>query len=183
MTATFTSTQLKILRCAHDLFDAHGVTGTSLQMIANAVGVSKAAIYHQFPAKDDIVLAVAEVELGGLKAAVAAAVADPSLAAREALLEQVIEMAVARRGGLLSLGQDPGMVKVLGQHEFFATLMEQLFSVLLGQGSGEDRRLQAAVLSAAISGAIAHPFVADLDDETIKVELLRITRRLVALPE
>ena len=35
-------------------------------MIADEVGVTKAAVYHQFNTKDEIVLAVAEVELARL---------------------------------------------------------------------------------------------------------------------
>jgi len=50
--------QLRIVRAAHELFGQHGVSGTSLQMIADAVGVTKAAVYHQFKSKDDVVLAV-----------------------------------------------------------------------------------------------------------------------------
>ena len=38
------------------------------------------------------------------------------------------------------------------------------------------------MLIAAISGAVMHPFVADLDDEVIRAELLRLARRFLALP-
>lgn len=37
-----------------DLFADHGVSGTSLQLIAGAMGVMKAAVYHQFKTKDEI---------------------------------------------------------------------------------------------------------------------------------
>ena len=52
--------QARILDAARELFSQHGVAGTSLKMIAEAVGVSKAAIYHQYPAKEDIVYAVGQ---------------------------------------------------------------------------------------------------------------------------
>src|SRR3954466_15748389 len=48
----------RLLVAALDLFAEHGVSGTSLQMIADRLGVTKAAVYHQFPAKEEIVLAV-----------------------------------------------------------------------------------------------------------------------------
>ena len=53
----------RVLDAALDLFAQHGVSGTSLQMIADAVGITKAAVYHQFRTKDNIVLAVTEREL------------------------------------------------------------------------------------------------------------------------
>src|SRR4029079_12012938 len=74
--------QTRVIAAALGLFADHGVNGTSLQMIADAVGVTKAAIYHQFKTKDEIVIAAVEVELVKLEAALdaAAAEADPTRA-------------------------------------------------------------------------------------------------------
>ena len=43
------------------------MNGTSLQMIADAMGVTKAAVYHQFHTKEEIVLAVAETGAGAAR--------------------------------------------------------------------------------------------------------------------
>ncbi|WP_156765397.1 TetR/AcrR family transcriptional regulator, partial [Mycobacterium sp. 1245852.3] len=45
----------RVLDAALDLIANHGVSGTSLQMIADAVGITKAAVYHQFRTKEQIV--------------------------------------------------------------------------------------------------------------------------------
>ena len=71
-----TAAQTRVITAALALFAEHGVAGTSLQMIADAIGVSKAAVYHQFNTKAEIVLATAETELVGLEAAVEAAEAQ-----------------------------------------------------------------------------------------------------------
>ena len=47
-------------------------------MIADAIGVTKAAVYHQFKTKEEIVLAAAEVELAQVEAAIEAAEAEPA---------------------------------------------------------------------------------------------------------
>ena len=73
-----TAAKARIISAALDLFAEHGVGGTSLQMIADEIGVTKAAVYHQYPSKDEIVLAAAEAELARLEAVVAAAEAEPS---------------------------------------------------------------------------------------------------------
>jgi AcrR family transcriptional regulator len=81
---TFTAAQTRIVDAALALFAEHGISGTSLQMIADAIGVTKAAVYHQYNTKDEIVLAVAQVVLARLDAAVTAAEAERSRArARE----------------------------------------------------------------------------------------------------
>lgn len=43
-----------ILAAAAKLFAAHGFEGASLNDVAQAVGVTKAAVYHYFPTKKDI---------------------------------------------------------------------------------------------------------------------------------
>ncbi|HWS45775.1 MAG TPA: TetR family transcriptional regulator, partial [Acidimicrobiia bacterium] len=78
--APHSAAQARIVDAALDLFAEHGVGGTSLQMIADAIGVTKAAVYHQFKTKDEIVLAVAEAELARLASAIDAAEAEPSRA-------------------------------------------------------------------------------------------------------
>src|SRR6476469_9223571 len=51
-------TRERVVDAALELFGEHGVGGTSLQMIAERLGVTKAAGYYPFPAQDDIVVAV-----------------------------------------------------------------------------------------------------------------------------
>src|SRR5262245_56723442 len=95
---SYTAAQTRITEAALALFSEHGISGTSLQMIAEAVGVTKAAVYHQYNTKDEIVLAVAQVVLARLEAAVTAAEAERSRArAREVLIGQMIDLAVERR--------------------------------------------------------------------------------------
>ena len=77
----------RVIEAAVELFAEHGVTGTSLQMIADHLGVTKAAVYYQFHAKEDIVLAVLEEALVDMTAFVTAAEAEatPDAAATAAL--------------------------------------------------------------------------------------------------
>ena len=56
-------TRTRLLETALELFTRHGVEGTSLQMIADALGVTKAAVYYHFKTKDEITEAVTEPAL------------------------------------------------------------------------------------------------------------------------
>ncbi|WSG63103.1 TetR/AcrR family transcriptional regulator [Nocardia sp. NBC_01730] len=172
------------MTAAHTLFARHGVGGTSLQMIAQALGVTKAAVYHQFKSKDDIVLAVAEYELAKLETAVDAAEAEKyDLQARDVLLTQVVDLAVERRHMVSTLQTDPVMIRLFAQHEPFQQLMERLFSVLVGTNASAEARVPAAMLAAAIGGASIHPIVMDLDDDTLRYHLLNLARRLTQSPD
>jgi hypothetical protein len=61
--------------------------------------------------------------------------------------------------------------------------MTRLYTVLMGDDAGRDALVPAAMLSAAIGGAVMHPLVADLDDDTLRHQLLRLARRFLDLPE
>ena len=180
----YSAAQLRIITATLPLFGDHGVSGTSLQMIADALGVTKAAVYHQFNSKDEIVLAVASVELSRLEVAVEAAEAEASrLEARQVLLTQVIDLAVERRRMASALQGDPVMIRLLATHPPFQQLMERLYGLLLGEEPSDESRLRAAMAAASIGGAVTHPLVADLDDETLRALLLSSARSLFDLPE
>ena len=170
--------QQRTIATALALFSQHGVTGTSLQMIADELGVTKAAVYHQFRTKEEIVVAAAEVELARLEAALDAAEAEPSRSrALAVVLDQVVGAAVERRRMVSALQNDPVMVRTLAEHAPFRRQMDRLHRLLAGDDAGEEARVRAAMVSAAIGGAVMHPLVADLDDDTLRAEVLRLAWR------
>ena len=150
-------------------------------MIADAVGVTKAAIYHQFNAKDDIVVAVLEVNLAPLEEALEAAEVGPrTTSTREALLRRIIQQAVKQRSGKHAAERSCAHAPVEHLRAFEVPLVARLFAFIVGSEDGERARARAAALSAAI-GSVGHPFVADLTDDVLCDELLALARRIVLL--
>ena len=171
----------RIVSAATALFAEHGVGGTSLQMIADAIDVTKAAVYHQFKTKDEIVIAVAEAELARLEAVLDAAQAEPDPAlAREVLLSRIVDLAVERRHMESILANDPVLNRFFARHEPFRQLMNRLYRMLLGEDSPEAR-LSGAMLTAAIGGAVMHPMTEGFDDAALRSQLLRLARRFLDL--
>jgi AcrR family transcriptional regulator len=175
---------MRILRAATELFAEHGVGATSYQMIADAIGVTKGAIYHQFNTKDEIIVAVAEMELATLEDALAAAEAlDCRGEGRELLLNLVIEHAVEHRRAARTLQFDPVIVRLLSDHEPFQRFIERLYGMLVGDEPGPDTQVRLAALTCVIGGTVSHPLVAELGDDTLRTQLLEMARRIVGLPE
>jgi AcrR family transcriptional regulator len=173
----------RIVDAALELFAISGVNGTSLQMIADAVGVTKAAVYHQFRTKEEIVVAAVGVELRKLEPALDAA--DPNEHDSHVLgllLTQVINLAVERRRMVVALLHDPVVVRLLAEQKPFQKFMERLYRVLMGNELGAESRVKAAMIATAIGGAVTHPLVGDLDDETLRSQLLYLTRQFLDLP-
>jgi AcrR family transcriptional regulator len=180
--ASYTAAQTRIIEAALVLFAERGISGTSLQMIADAIGVTKAAVYHVYNTKDEIILAVAQVVLARLEAAVTAAEAERSRSrAREVLIAAMIDLAVERRRMASVLQRDPVMLRFLEEHEPFRRVMERVNRVLMGGTSDARARVQAAMFASAIAGAVIHPLVVSLDDESLRSQLLKQARKLLPL--
>lgn len=175
--------QLRTLHAALALFTEHGVSATSYQMIADAVGVTKGAIYHQFKTKDEIVIGVSEMELARLEDALEAAEAIPDrMQARELLLNRVIDHAVEHRRAANTLQFDPVLVRVLSDHQPFQSFVQRLYGMLVGDEPGPDTQVRLAALTCVVGGTVAHPLVAGIDDDTLRAQLLDMAGSLIDLP-
>jgi len=153
-----------------------------LQMIADEIGVTKAAVYHQYKTKDEIVLAAAEAELGRLQAVIDAAEAETSRKrARDALVAGIVDLAIDRRHTVGTILSDPVITGFFADHDMFRDVMHRLRLLLMGDDAGPEARVRTAMLIAAISGAVLHPFVVDLADDVLRGQLLHLARRFLGL--
>jgi len=152
-------------------------------MIADEIGVTKAAVYHQYKTKDEIVLAAAESELRRLEGVIEAAEGESSAKrARDSLIGGIVDLAIARGRTASTILSDPVIVGFFADHAKFRDVMHRLRHILVGDNTAPEARVRTAMLIAAISGAVMHPFVADLDDELVRAELLRLARRFLSPP-
>ena len=64
------------------------------------------------------------------------------------------------------------IVGFFADHETFRDVMRRLHRLLIGDDASPEARCGPPMLIAAISGAVMHPFVVDLDDDMLRVQLL-----------
>jgi AcrR family transcriptional regulator len=177
-TPSLSAAQARVVAASLELFAQQGVGGTSLQMIADAVGVTKAAIYFQFKTKDEIVLAAAEDELARLESVVDSAESESSSKRRrEVLLAGIVDLSVDRRRTVNVILSDPVVLRFFADHPAYRGVVGRITEILIGPATGVDGRLQTAMFMAAISGAVMHPMVAEFDDDTLRTQLLQLVRR------
>jgi len=99
------NTRAAILEASVDLFGSHGFGATSLDDIADVVGVAKQTVLYWFSSKDellDAVLAQTALELAAVIEAAVRAAPDEPLARIEGVVKAVFRTAV-RRPALLGL--------------------------------------------------------------------------------
>lgn len=165
----------RVLAAALELFALHGVSGTSLQMIGDHLGVTKAAVYYQFHAKEDIVLAVLEDALVDMRAFVTTAEAEATPdAAATAALRGLVDLMIGHRQVVAALMRDPEVERIMAGHDDLNSLIGRLTALLLGPSPDLRRRIAVSVVGAGVAQAGIDPMLADVDDETLRAELLRL---------
>lgn len=86
-----------VLDIAVATFIEHGYDATSMGLLAARLGLSKAAIYHHFPAKTALLRAALDEALDGLEGSLRASADAPTAAARlEAVLRGAVHVLVDR---------------------------------------------------------------------------------------
>ncbi|HEY3016962.1 MAG TPA: helix-turn-helix domain-containing protein [Nocardioides sp.] len=170
----------RVLSAALELFGEHGVSGTSLQMIADRIGVTKAAVYHQFHTKDEIVLAVLAPALESLHRSIEAAEREEQPEARrESMLTALVDLAVGNRRLAAILRADPAAAELARSHPALdvGSRIRNLFV-------GPDPDIQSEVAGAMVGGALmmigAAPELERFDDEELTDQLLALARDLLA---
>jgi AcrR family transcriptional regulator len=171
----------RVLEAALALFAEHGVNGTSLQMIADRLGVSKAAVYYQFHSKDEIVLAVVAPVFDDITRAVAIAEAMSSPEARrEVALSGMVELTVRHRRLTAVFHGDPAIDTLVRSRADLNEVIERLTAILLGPDPDTGTRIVVSMLASGIYGSATDPKLNDIGDADLHRVLLDCTQRLLA---
>jgi AcrR family transcriptional regulator len=174
----------RVLDASLELFALHGVSGTSLQMIAARIGVTKAAVYFQFRTKEEIVAALLEEPLCALARVLDDAERETRRVRRvEVTLQGLVGVVLANRRGTAMLIRDPGAALALKQIEAFTVVGERLESLLLGSRTTREDRVSFAVLMGGLMQVGVSPYLEDLDDVTLRRILIRVGGRLLGVDD
>lgn len=171
----------RFIDAAVQLFIRHSFAGTSLQMIADEVGVTKAAVYHHFHTREDLLTAIVEPLVGELRSAVEAA---ESLRGRhpraERLLTGFVDIVVRNQALMGLLAGDPGVSEMLRSDPARRDLLNRQFQLLADVDPSPAGSVNAAVLIAGIGGVLRRRTF-DLDDDELRHQLNAAGRRILGL--
>lgn len=163
-------------------FTEYGVEGTSLQRIADAMGVTKAAVYYHFKTKDEIVLAVVGPALGQLRDILDQAEAQRTQSARtRTFLTGFVRLVVGHRALLTLLYDDVAVIRTLRTHlPDFADYERRIPAALSGPDADAGQRVAAAVALTGIVAAAGSPDFTALGDDELEGHLLDAAVRLIS---
>jgi AcrR family transcriptional regulator len=172
-------TRQQILQTAQRLFADRGYDATSLQMIADELGLTKAAVYYHFRAKSEILHATMRPGILRLEALLDEAAAIHGRRARiEYLVNGFVDFLVEHRQYAVMAATDPAAKrnKLAGEQ---ATMRQRALTVLFGDHPTGAERLSFNVLFFLPE---CLPDLTDLTDGELREALQTTTLRMLRVP-
>ncbi|RAY16301.1 TetR/AcrR family transcriptional regulator [Actinomadura craniellae] len=171
----------RLLAVAVGLFTRHGVNGTSLQMIADELGVTKAAVYYQFQSKDDIVWAVVAPALDRLAHVIEAAERQRRRSERiETVLSGLVDLVVDNRQLTTILQSDPAIIRLTRDQPVLQEFEQRITLLLVGPEPDAEALVNAAMVSGLLIMGTDSRLIG-IDNDTLRHHLLGTARRILRL--
>ncbi|MGC5014315.1 TetR family transcriptional regulator [Streptosporangium sp. DT93] len=171
-------TRARILETARALFAANGYQRTSLREIAERLDLTKTAVLYHFPAKADILDALAEPLLRDLEAAIAVTGPPDPGRDRWALMENLVDVYLAHRGSLRMILRDVALFAQDSAFQRFVAVMTEANRLVSGPDPDLRERVRAAQAIAMLSDPVI--LLADTPGGALRREVLAGVRRLFA---
>ncbi|SIH92395.1 TetR/AcrR family transcriptional regulator [Mycobacteroides abscessus] len=169
----------RVLEASLALFVEHGVSGTSLQMIADRMGTSKSAVLSQFGSKEDIVIATVTPVFDDIARVVkiAESMTAPE-AQREVIATGLVELTVRHRYRAV-LYFDPAVDSAMRRDPELHGLYDKLVTILSGPDGDLAATVAAVMLVCGLFCGIADPRLSDAPEgELHRIMLANAKRHL-----
>jgi AcrR family transcriptional regulator len=145
----------RILPTALTLFGEHGYHGTSMQRIADALGVTRAAFYYHYASKQDLLRALAEPLVASFEDL--ADRAEREAYDEDSLLQGYVDVLLSHERVLRFVANDPavqadGEVGVRLHHAY-----DRIAAALTSGAAGPEHEIRAACALGAVSAGVLHP--------------------------
>ncbi|MED5816345.1 helix-turn-helix domain-containing protein [Mycolicibacterium sp. 050232] len=175
------ATRERLVEAAVRLITRHGFAGTSLQMIADELGFTKAAIYYHFRTREQLLSAVVEPFLARLQTVIEDAERQRSAAARaDQMVRGYADLAVGNRALVSVLASDPSVNEALRNRPEWDGVIDRQMALLADVDPGPAGMVKAAMVFSGIAGGagVAGP---ETSDEDLARHLTDAARRTLGL--
>jgi AcrR family transcriptional regulator len=172
-------TRQLILDTAAGLFAGEGYDAVSLQMIADAVGISKANVYYYFHTKTEIVAAITAPTLSAMNALFDAAAAIRGHRQRvKFLVDGYVDALLANRGMATVSANDPAFRRERDLSLGNQRVRDRGLQILFGDQSTPEQQV-AYQLLADLRQTL--PFIADLSEDHARHILTQACQRILQI--
>ncbi|MFI6871562.1 TetR family transcriptional regulator [Nocardia sp. NPDC050406] len=148
-------TRRRILDAARVLFAARGYRATSMQAIADEVGITKPALYYHFDSKDEILRELTLPLLDELEAVLAQAESRPTPdEVRWHAIEGYVDVHLRHRHTLTMLVRDMTLLVQAPIADRFRTSIALANDLVAGPGGGLEQRVRASQVVAGLADPV-----------------------------
>lgn len=175
------ATRERLVEAAVRLITRHGFAGTSLQMIADELSFTKAAIYYHFRTREQLLSAVVEPFLTRVRTVIDDAERQRTAAARaDQMVCGYVELAVRNRALVSALANDPSVNEALRNRPEWVGVIDRQMDLLADIDPGPAGTVKAAMVFSGIAGA-AGVAAEGTSDEDLSGYLIDAARRTLGL--
>lgn len=174
-------TRRRLLDVAQVLISRNGFAGTSLQMIADELGFTKAAIYYHFRTRDQLLIAMMEPMLHQIRRVVEIAEAQRTPRTQMNAMVEGFAGVVAKNHSLAAVMVfDPSVHRVLQSQPDWGDLIGRQLGLLTQLDPAEEGIVKATALMTGLAGAASGAPV-EMDETALVAQLSDIGRRIMGL--
>lgn len=172
-------TRTRILDAALELFSEHGFDGTTLQQIADRLGITKAALYYYYPApKDDLLTELVTPSIAELDDLLSAHERQPDTPARRRrFMEDYVDYMLGQRRLIAYMVSDIAIVAHPAISAGSAQRRARFYALVAGEGLDFNEQVRVAMAFRGIGGVIAQ--YPDADTDELRQALLDAVRALL----
>lgn len=146
------TTRQAILATARRLFEEQGYDATSLRQIADEVGMTKAAVYYHYPAKEHLLLEITGPMLDDISRLVARLRSDEEPLDERAALAAYLDLYISHLPALRLLARDPATHNHPDVGRRIRALVEEIQRRVAGPDASTDRIVRTACALGVIHG-------------------------------
>ena len=166
----YRDTRERIEQVALELFTTQGVGQTTLQEIADRLGLTKTALYYHFDSKSELVRSVVGRAVAELTAFLNEVEHDPD--DPRAILEGFFDLCYAHRDVLRALIFDPTAMAHLDHTDFLPRPTQQAQQLLAGPDPTPEQRIRAFMAILGLSRCAA--LLDDVDHDTLRATVIDV---------
>nr|MDT0523041.1 helix-turn-helix domain-containing protein [Streptomyces sp. DSM 41633] len=175
------TTRARLVEASVRLFTRHGFAGTSLQMIADELGFTKAAIYYHFRTREQLLTAALDPVLQQMRRIVDEAEKHRGAHTRaDHMVRGYAELAVHNRALVSVLASDPSVNEALRNRPEWDGVISRQMALLTDVDPGPAGTVKAAMVFSGIAGG-AGVAGEDTSDEDLSRYLIDAARRTLGL--
>ncbi len=173
--------RLQLHEVALRLFATHGVEGTSLQAIADEMGVSKAAVYYHYKTKDDLILGVLAPLTDQVSAMIQRIRAQRSRNARlDELVTGIVDLAVRNHERFAVILGDPAFSNVV-KNQVVLQSWDDLRDLTADIEADKSTSVALSLFVSGLLGPLRDPELAALGPDALRTIMIDCGRRLLQI--